>query len=105
MSEIPALLSRETHVLPSVSSVDAPSVTAPPGLQMLIETAVGKSQDVVSELRELSWVEMVVRVVGPYDVIAIVSAPDLKAVGDLISSRIHKVEGIVRTVTCMTLPD
>ena len=72
---------------------------------ILIETAVGKSQDVVSELRELSWVEMVVRVVGPYDVIAIVSTPDLKAVGDLISSRIHKIEGIVRTVTCMALPD
>ena len=72
---------------------------------ILIETAVGKSQDVIGELRGLSWAELVVRVAGPYDVIAIVEAPDLKAIGDLISSRIHKIEGIVRTVTCMELPD
>ncbi len=72
---------------------------------ILIETEVGKSQDVVGDLRELSWVEKVVRVVGPYDVIAIVEAPDLKAVGDVISSRIHKIEGLVRTVTCMAMPD
>ena len=70
---------------------------------ILIETAVGKSRDVASELRSLSGVEHVDAVTGPYDIIAIVAAPDLNAVGDLVTSQIHTIGGIVRTVTCLSV--
>ena len=38
---------------------------------------------------------------GRYDVIAVVEAEDLNAVGDLVTSRIQTLEGIVKTMTCL----
>ena len=70
---------------------------------ILIETAVGRSRGVASELGDLSGVETVDAVTGPYDIIAVVTAPDLNAVGDLVTSRIHTIEGILRTVTCLSV--
>ena len=70
---------------------------------ILIETAVGKSRDVASELRSLPGVDTVDAVTGPYDIIAIVAANDLNAVGDLVTSQIHTTNGIVRTVTCLSV--
>ena len=69
----------------------------------LIETAVGKSRDVTDALRSLTGIENVDAVTGPYDIIAIVAAPDLNAVGDLVTSKIHTINGIVRTVTCLSV--
>ena len=70
---------------------------------ILIETAVGKSRDVASELRNLDDVRSVDPVTGPYDIIAVVGAQDLNAIGDLVSSRVHTIDGIVRTVTCLAV--
>ena len=70
---------------------------------ILIETAVGKSRNVAGELRSLTGVETVDPVTGPYDIIAVVSAPDLNAIGDLVTSQIHTISGIVRTVTCLSV--
>ena len=68
---------------------------------ILIETGVGTSRDVANSLRSLPGVETVDGVTGPYDIIAVVQAPDLNAVGDLVTSQIHTINGIVRTVTCL----
>ena len=70
---------------------------------ILIETAVGKSREVASSLRKLSDVETVDPVTGPYDIIAVVNAPDLNAVGDMVTSEIHTIGGILRTVTCLSM--
>jgi len=70
---------------------------------ILIETAVGKSRDVADSLRSLDGIESVDAVTGPYDIIAIVAAPDLNSIGDLVTSRIHIINGIVRTVTCLSV--
>ncbi len=70
---------------------------------ILIETTVGKSRDVADALRSLQGVETVDAVTGPYDIIAIVEAPDLNAVGSLVTSQIHTISGIVRTVTCLSV--
>ena len=70
---------------------------------ILIETSVGKSREVSSELRGLSGVDTVDPVTGPYDIIAVVSAPDLNAVGDLVTRQVHTIKGIVRTVTCLSV--
>ena len=63
---------------------------------ILIETSVGNSRDVASKLRSLRAVETVDTVTGPYDIIAIVEAVDLNAVGDLVTSQVH-------TITCLTV--
>ena len=70
---------------------------------ILIETAVGKTRHVAEALRGLPGVDNVDNVTGPYDIIAVVAAPDLNSVGDLVTSRIHTINGIVRTVTCLSV--
>ena len=70
---------------------------------ILIETAAGKSRDVLKALRSVQPVETVEAVTGPYDIIAVVIAPDLNVIGDLIPSRIHTINGVARTLTCFVL--
>ena len=70
---------------------------------ILIETSVGKTRDIVAALRKVSAMKSVAAVTGPYAVIAIIEASDLNAVGDLVTSKVHEVPGIVRTVTCLSV--
>ena len=70
---------------------------------ILIETAVGKSGDVSTALRALSDIQTVDAVTGPYDIIAIISASDLNAVGEVVTTQIHTIGGIARTVTCLAV--
>ena len=39
-------------------------------------------------------------VAGPYDVIAIVEAASIDALGKIVVSRIQSVKGVTRTLTC-----
>ena len=41
-----------------------------------------------------------VPVAGPYDVIAIVEAASIDALGKMVVSRIQGVKGVTRTLTC-----
>ena len=70
---------------------------------LLVETAVGKTRDVASTLRELNGIETVDVVTGPYDIIAVISGDDMSVVGDLVTEGIHTVTGVVRTVTCVAV--
>ena len=70
---------------------------------ILIETDVGKSREVAGNLRKVGGVTTVDAVTGPYDLITVVEAPDLNAVGDMVTSRIHTISGIARTVTCLSI--
>ena len=70
---------------------------------ILIETAVGKSKGVVDLLREIPGMQSVDPVTGPYDIIAIIEAPDLNSVGSVVTTNIHTISGIIRTITCLSL--
>ena len=70
---------------------------------VLMETAVGKSKEVVASLRQLKGVQSVDSVTGPYDVIAVIEAESLNDIGDLVTRKIHPIVGIARTVTCLAL--
>jgi DNA-binding Lrp family transcriptional regulator len=70
---------------------------------VLIETAVGKSKEVVEAIRQLKGVKSVDTVTGPYDVIAIVEGENLNDIGDLVTAKIHPIAGISRTVTCLAI--
>ena len=70
---------------------------------VLIETAVGKTHDVVTELRSVSGIVSVDAVTGPHDIIAVLEAPDLGSVGDMVTRHVHTIDGIVRTVTCLSV--
>lgn len=72
---------------------------------VLIETAVGKTKEVVNALKQLQeqGVNSVDAVTGPYDVIAIVERETLNDIGDLVTGQIHPTPGISRTVTCLAI--
>ena len=70
---------------------------------VLIETAVGKTKEVVASLKQVKGIKSVDTVTGPYDVIAVIEADTLSDIGDLITSKIHAINGISRTVTCLTV--
>ncbi|MBI4336794.1 MAG: Lrp/AsnC ligand binding domain-containing protein [Chloroflexi bacterium] len=70
---------------------------------VLIETAVGKTKEVLSALQGLPGMETVDAVTGPYDLIAVVQAHDLNSVGELVTGKIHVISGVLRTVTCLSV--
>lgn len=72
---------------------------------VLIETAVGKTKQVLEALKalRLAGVKSVDAVTGPYNVIAVVEGEDLNAVGNLVTQRVHATGGIVRTTTCLAV--
>ncbi len=70
---------------------------------VLIETAVGKTKDVVQALEGTPGIRSVDIVTGPYDIIAIVEADDLGSVGNMVTSNVHAIGGIQRTVTCLAV--
>ena len=70
---------------------------------VLIETAVGKTRDVINTLSGTSGMEAVDAVTGPYDIIAVVNAADLNAVGELVTDKVHTISGVLRTVTCLSV--
>ena len=72
---------------------------------VLIETAVGKTKDVVAALQsqKVKEIKSVDLVTGPYDIIAVVEHDDFNAIGNLVTEKIHPVPGIARTVTCLSI--
>ncbi len=70
---------------------------------VLIETAVGKTKEVVAALNKLKGVNSVDTVTGPYDIIALIQGETLTDIGDLVTGKIHPVPGISRTVTCLAI--
>lgn len=70
---------------------------------VLIETGVGKTNDVIKVLQKTAGIKNVDAVTGPYDIIAIVEGEDLNAIGSLVTGKIHPISGITRTVTCLSI--
>jgi DNA-binding Lrp family transcriptional regulator len=70
---------------------------------VLIETVVGKTKELVVSLRKIPGVKSVDAVTGPYDAIAVIEGETLNDIGDIVTSQIHPVAGISRTVTCLAL--
>ena len=70
---------------------------------VLIETQVGKTKEVMAALQKIESVKSADAVTGPYDIIAVVEQDDLNAVGKLVTTKIHPIDGINRTVSCISI--
>ena len=68
---------------------------------ILIETQVGRSNRVATELRNIPGVVSADPVTGTVDVIALIEANSMSAMAELVTSRIQGVRGVIRTVTCV----
>lgn len=67
---------------------------------ILIQTEVGRADEVAAGARAVAGVSDVHEVTGPYDVIVRCSAESVDALGHLVVGAIQKVPGITRTLTC-----
>ena len=70
---------------------------------VLIESEVGKVAHVVQAITGLDGVQLAEDLAGPYDVIARVQASGLDELGRLIAFRIHVLDGVTRTLTCIVV--
>jgi DNA-binding Lrp family transcriptional regulator len=67
---------------------------------VLINVAAGQVETVQRELQARPGIRSAEIVVGPHDIIALVEAADLNAVGKLVLDEIHGVSGVENTLTC-----
>ena len=68
---------------------------------ILIETQVGRSRNIADSLRSFDRVKNVDIITGPFDVIALIEAPDMAAVADLVTGQVQGLKGVIRTITCV----
>jgi DNA-binding Lrp family transcriptional regulator len=67
---------------------------------ILIQTEVGKASDVAAEIRDVPGMVRVDAVTGPYDVVVLTESHSIEELGRMIVSRVQRVAGITRTLTC-----
>ncbi len=66
---------------------------------ILIDTSPGKAKDVAQRLRQVPGVSAAHAVTGPHDIIAVVEAPDVSALGEMVVQRVQSVAGVNRSLT------
>jgi DNA-binding Lrp family transcriptional regulator len=67
---------------------------------VLIQTEVGQSALVSTQVALVEGVISAVDVTGPYDVIVHVEADSLDDLGKMVVSRMQLTDGVTRTLTC-----
>ncbi len=67
---------------------------------ILIQTEVGKAEQVSRNVRSIAGVREADNVTGPYDVVVKVEADNVDQLGRLVVSEIQMIQGITRTLTC-----
>jgi DNA-binding Lrp family transcriptional regulator len=67
---------------------------------VLIEGAAGQIHKIMERLREIPEVKECDAVTGQYDIIALIEAEDINALGKVSYGKIQMIEGVTRTITC-----
>lgn len=67
---------------------------------ILIQTEVGRAEQVSRNVRAIAGVREAENVTGPYDVVVKVEADGVDQLGRLVVSEIQMIQGITRTLTC-----
>jgi len=66
---------------------------------VFIETIPGKPAQVADAAAKLPGVRMAHAVTGSYDVIAFIEAESVAALGEFITTHIHRLPGVLKTTT------
>ena len=72
-------------------------------LYLLVETEVGRLEEVIRRVRSIPSVTDVQAVTGPFDVIVKIEAPHINTALDIVVHKIRKVPGIKSTETLVTV--
>ncbi len=68
---------------------------------ILMVTEIGRTDEVIEQLRLVNEAVRVAVTTGEYDVVVLVEVDDLAALYDVTVQRIHKIPGIVATTTAV----
>lgn len=72
-------------------------------LYLLVETEVGRLDEVIKRIRTVPSVTEVQAVTGPFDLIVKIEAPHINAALDTVVHKIRKIPGIKSTETLVTV--
>lgn len=67
---------------------------------VLIECAAGTIPSIMKKIRVIGGVDSCHPVTGQFDLIALIEAEDIPNLGKVSYSKIHMIEGVMRTITC-----
>jgi DNA-binding Lrp family transcriptional regulator len=70
---------------------------------VLIKIRAGEVKEVVRELRKSPQIIEANMTFGPYDAVAVVEAPEITSVGNLIAGSIQPIPGVEQTLTCLAV--
>ncbi|MCH7231449.1 Lrp/AsnC ligand binding domain-containing protein [Glycomyces sp. L485] len=70
---------------------------------ILVQTEVGMAHEVSGAVSKIDGVVRVDTVTGPYDVVILTEAATVDLLGAAVVSRVQRVSGITRTLTCSIL--
>jgi len=66
---------------------------------ILVDTSPGKAREVAAKVRGVDGVREAHAVTGPHDIIAVVEAPDVSALGEMVVHKIQSIAGVNRSLT------
>jgi DNA-binding Lrp family transcriptional regulator len=70
---------------------------------ILVQTEVGMAASVAESVSGIEGVVRVDTVTGPYDVVVLTEAATVDRLGTAVVSRVQRVAGVTRTLTCSIL--
>ncbi|MCK4352530.1 Lrp/AsnC ligand binding domain-containing protein [candidate division WOR-3 bacterium] len=70
---------------------------------VLIKLKAGRAEEVLKTAKLLPAVKQAYMVTGIYDIIVTIRAKDLKELGEIVAEKIHEVDGVSSTVTCIVV--
>lgn len=70
---------------------------------VLIMVEAAKAFEVLESIRRVEGVSEAHAITGEYDIIAKIEVADLKELGEKVIGRIHRIEGVERTVTAIVV--
>ena len=72
---------------------------------MLINIQSGEIPEVVRQLKRIDSVTEAYMTFGPYDAVAVVNAVNVAHLGQIMSSVIQPIPGVIDTLTCIAVDE
>ncbi len=67
---------------------------------ILINTQIGKTSDVLKQLKEMGEIRHLDVIMGPYDIIAQVETDSHDSLSQIVMQRLQAIDAIKHTMTC-----
>lgn len=70
---------------------------------VLMKVRTGEIRDVVRMVRRVDGVKEASMTFGPYDVVAIIEADDVRHLGNIMAIGLQPIPGMLETMTCLAV--